>query len=134
MDGFYALFENYWWLLFPFGVFVFIGFGGLFSHRRAQARIALLKTYAEAGTEPPAELLRAIQEEGGEGTGSAPSSGRGTSSFLVILFLGLAAVFAGAGYTGVFGQEAQIFYFVAAILGVLALAFLVSGIAGRRSN
>lgn len=51
------------------------------------------------------------------------AGGASTSAFLVILFTGLGSIFAYAGYSGWMdlGEEA---YFVAAIMGVLALAFL----------
>ena len=57
--------------------------------------------------------------------------GRGTTTFLVILFGGLAAIFAYVGWSGMFGEEEAGFYFVSAILTVLAIAFLFSGVAGR---
>lgn len=135
MDGFYGVFSGYWWLLFPFFWFVAAGWNSYMRFKRTQAKVELLKTYAAAGKEPPAELLASLDGgDDGEDDGQADSGdGRGTTTFLVILFGGLAAIFGAVGYFGVFGMEGPEAYFVSAILGVLAFAFLFSGIAsGRR--
>ncbi len=134
MDGFVSLFQGYWWLLFPLGFFIAAGFSSFMRYKRTQAKIELLKTYAAAGKEPPAELIASLDasDEGSSGDGSDSSDGRGTTTFLVILFGGLASIFAIVGYLGIFGLEGAEAYFVAAILGVLAAAFLFSGIAGGR--
>jgi hypothetical protein len=134
MDGFYDLFSSYWWLLFPLGFFVAAGFSSYMRYKRTQAKIELLKAYAASGNEPPAELLASLDtpdHKGYEG-GDETSDGRGTTVFLVILFAGLASIFGAVGYLGILGMEGPEAYFVAAILGVLALAFLFSGIAGGR--
>jgi len=132
MDGFYALFSSYWWLLFPLGFFIAAGFSSYMRYKRTQAKIDLLKTYAAAGKEPPADLIAGLDAIEGGGGDSDSGDGRGTTVFLVILFGGLAAVFGAVGYLGLFGMEGPEAYFVAAILAVLAAAFLFSGIAGGR--
>lgn len=137
MEG---LFHAYWWLLFPVAFFLAQGWSSFMRYKRSQAKIDLLKTYAAAGKEPPANLVASLNEDSarddehdwtGSGDGSSGGSG-GTTAFLVILFTGLAGIFAAAGYFGVFSESAEEFYFIAAILGVLALAFLVSGMFGGR--
>ena len=130
MDGFYALFSSYWWLLFPLGFFIAAGFSSYMRYKRTQAKIDLLKTYAASGKEPPADLIAGLDGIDGGSADSDDGDGRGTTVFLVILFGGLAAVFGAVGYLGLFGLEGPEAYFVAAILGVLAAAFLFSGIAG----
>ncbi len=135
MDSFSNLFDNYWWLLFPFFFFVAAGWSSYMRYKRTQAKIELLKAYAAAGTEPPAELLASLDgaDHGVSGDDADEEDGRGTTTFLVILFGGLAAIFGVVGYLGVFGMEGPEAYFVSAILAVLAFAFLFSGIAsGRR--
>ncbi len=132
MDGFYALFSSYWWLLFPLGFFVAAGFSSYMRYKRTQAKIELLKTYAAAGKEPPAELIAGLDAPDVSGDDADASDGRGTTTFLVILFGGLASIFGAVGYLGLFGLEGPEAYFVSAILAVLALAFLFSGIAGGR--
>lgn len=129
----YELFDSYWWLLFPLGVFLAIGFSSFLNYKRTQAKIELLKAYASSGTEPPAELLASldINNSSANDEGSNGESGRGTTTFLVILFGGLSVVFAATGLFGFLGIGVEA-YFIAAILGVLALAFLFSGIAGGR--
>ncbi len=133
MDGFYELFSSYWWLLFPLGFFVAAGFSSYMRYKRTQAKIELLKTYAASGNEPPAELLASLDvNDASSGEDADEGDGRGTTTFLVILFAGLASIFGAVGYLGLFGLEGPEAYFVSAILGVLALAFLFSGIAGGR--
>ncbi len=130
MSDFTNLFSSYWWLLFPLGFFIAAGWGSFMRYKSTQAKIDLLKAYAASGKEPPADLLASLDAKDSDEESSG--GGGGTTSFLVILFAGLASVFGGAGYLGVFGGEPQGFYFVAAILGVLALAFLVSGLFSKR--
>src|ERR1700690_2330043 len=56
---------RFWWLLFPL-----IGFGFAFwaiwlSHQRQKAAIDLLRTYASQGKDPPAELVKVLQNGDG---------------------------------------------------------------------
>jgi len=132
--GFVGLFEDYWWLLFPLGFFIAAGFGSWMRFKRTQAKMEILKAYAAAGKEPPANLIAQITDESEDDSDTDRKSPGGGSTFLVVLFGGLAAVFALVGRTGLLdnGQEMQEFYFIAAILGVLALAFLASAVFSRR--
>lgn len=135
MDSVVTLFSAYWWLLFPFGFLLLAGWNSLMETQRTQARFELLKAYAKSGQEPPQSLLAEIRAmEQGEDETPAPQNG--ATGFLVTLFTGLAGVFAILGYTGALGAYDAEFYVAAACLGVLALAFFVSGIAtgGRRRN
>lgn len=135
MDTFVAFFSAYWWLLFPLGFFLIAGWNSLMQLKQNQARFELLKAYAKSGQEPPAALLADIDAPGADYE-ATPQRETGATGFLVTLFAGLAGVFAILGYTGALGSYDAEFYVVAAILGVLALAFLVSGVAtgGRRRN
>lgn len=135
------LFQSYWWLLFPFFWFVSAGWDSMMRYKRTQSKIDLLKTYAAAGKEPPAELLASIDEpassrhdwSGDEGYRRYRGRGR---AFLVVLFAGLAGVFAYTGYAGLLGETGTEFYFIALIMGVLSLAFLVSALfkSGRKDD
>ncbi|MEO1039444.1 MAG: hypothetical protein AAFX09_07845 [Pseudomonadota bacterium] len=134
-NDFVSLFSSYWWLLFPLAFFIAAGWSSFMRYKRTQAKIELLKSYAASGQEPPKELLANLDskehvydDEADDGS----NSGAGTTSFLFILFAGLAGVFAFAGYSDLLGDMDQELYFVAMILGVLALAFLVGGLFGRR--
>lgn len=134
------LIAAYWWLLFPLAFFIAAGWSSFMRYQRTKAKIDLLKTYAAAGKEPPADLIASLERDSdrddehdwtGGGEGSSGGSGGG-SAFLVILFAGLAGVFAYAGWSGLIGDVREEFYFIAMILGVLALAFLASAIFRRR--
>ncbi|WP_417492925.1 hypothetical protein [Maricaulis sp.] len=126
------LFRNYWWLLFPLFWFISAGWGSLMRYKRTQAKIDLLKTYAASGKEPPAELLANLDkpdyarpEWSDDDEGGRPRRGRG-HAFLIVLFAGLAGVFAYTGYAGWMGESQSEFYFIALIMGVMSLAFLAS--------
>lgn len=132
------LFRSYWWLLFPLAFFLAQGWSSFMRYKRTKAKIELLKTYAAAGKEPPADLVASIDRDtdrddrhdwtsDGENEG-----GGGGSAFLVFLFAGLAGVFAYAGWSGLIGDVREEFYFIAMILGVLAVAFLASAVFRRR--
>lgn len=135
MDGFTSLFSAYWWLLFPLGFFLAAGWRNYLHFKSTQTKLELLKAYANSGQEPPAALLADVESDPASLERPA-ARGTGATAFLVTLFAGLAGVFAILGYTGALGSYDAEFYVVAAILGVLALAFLVSGVAtgGRRRN
>jgi hypothetical protein len=132
------IFHAYWWLLFPLFFFLAAGWGSFMRYKRTQAKIDLIKSYTAAGKEPPADLLASIdrdEDSDDDWTGSDKKSGGGGNAFLVILFAGLSGVFAFAGYTGLIGGVGEEMYFVAMILGVLALAFLAGAIfGGGRKN
>lgn len=134
MDDLSDFFYHFWWLIFPLAFFVAGGFSSFMRYQRTRAKIDLLKTYAASGKEPPAELLRNLDRED-ENNWHAESEDSGDKStgnaFLVILFLGLASVFAYEGYAGLLGMGG-VAYFVAMIMGVLALSFLANAIFRRR--
>ena len=57
------LFRSYWWLLFPLAFFVAQGWSSFMRYKRTKAKIELLKTYAAAGKEPPADLVASIDKD-----------------------------------------------------------------------
>lgn len=131
------LFERFWWLLFPLAFFIAAAWNSFMRYKRTQAKIDLIKSYTAAGREPPSGLIESLDrdEGGGDWTGMSDDShggGRqgGGSAFLVLLFAGLAGVFAYAGYTGWLGGNREEFYFIAMIMGVMAVAFLGAAIFG----
>ena len=133
------LFRSYWWLLFPLAFFVAQGWSSYMRYKRTKEKIDLLKTYAAAGKEPPANLVASLErdserddEHDWTGGDDGESSTGGGNAFLVFLFAGLAGVFAYAGYSGLIENVREEFYFIAMILGVLAVAFLASAIFRRR--
>jgi len=135
MDTFGDLFESYWWLLFPLAFFVIGGWNSFLRYQRTKAKVEVLKAYAQSGKEPPADLIRALESENDRSGDHWPDGGKeesgGSGVFLVVLFAGLSAVFAFVGYSGWLGDTTSM-YFVAMILGVLALAFLASSLFGKR--
>lgn len=133
-----TLFSSYWWLLFPLAFFVAAGWNSFMRYQRVKAKTDVLKAYAQSGKEPPADLVAALErdekrDDWDEDNSDSSSSGGGSTVFLVVLFSGLSAVFAYVGYMGWLGGERTSMYFVAMILGVLAAAFLFSGMfSGRK--
>lgn len=124
----------YWWLVFPLAFFVAGGWSSFLRYRRSKAKIELLKTYAAAGKEPPADLVQSLDldsklDDGWDemDTRHSANTGGGSNAFLVILF---------AGFAGVFYLETQmnwlgigtVGYFIALIMGVLSAAFLASAL------
>lgn len=128
-------FASYWWLLFPLAFFVAGGWNSLMRYQRTKAKIDLIKSYAAAGKEAPADLLASLDEDDDDGwtqmDGTSSGDSRGGSAFLVVLFAGLAGVFAYAGYSEMLGRNEE-FYFVALILGVLSVSFLAASLFGGR--
>jgi hypothetical protein len=54
---------QFWWLVFPLAWFVVGSIGQVLAYFRGRDAMRALKSYADQGREPPAELLRAVQGE-----------------------------------------------------------------------
>ena len=66
------LFDSYWWLLFPLGFLVFAFWDRWLYHQRQRHRLELLKTYAQQGKEPPADLAREAHPAADPGAPGGP--------------------------------------------------------------
>lgn len=135
------IFQDYWWLIFPLFWFLAAGWRSFMRYKRTQSKIDLLKTYAASGKEPPAELIASLDKPDYQDPDDSDGSysryrRRRSGPFLVVLFAGLAGVFAYTGYSDWLGEGNTEFYFVAMIMGVLSFAFLVSSIfkMGRKED
>lgn len=51
------LFRDFWWLVFPLSGIVFGAFQRWLAYRARRETLDLIKTYAAAGREAPAELV-----------------------------------------------------------------------------
>jgi amino acid permease len=61
------MFRQFWWLIFPLGWFAFGAYQNWLSYRANRDTLDLIKTYAEAGREPPAELLAKLSKRWNDG-------------------------------------------------------------------
>jgi hypothetical protein len=52
-----ALFHEFWWLVFPLTWCAYAAYRAWLADRARRDAAELLKTYAQAGREPPPELL-----------------------------------------------------------------------------
>jgi hypothetical protein len=62
---FYWLFSRFWWLIFPLfwmGAMVMAHWS---RHARANRALDIVKSYADQGKEPPAELMKSLQGDVG---------------------------------------------------------------------
>lgn len=125
---FYEFATSFWWLIFPIGW----GFAGLlrviFRHHRAEQTLALLKSYADQGKEPPPELLALLRIE------PRPESRRDSSGLLIPLFVcaGVCAAFAFFGLSA--RGPGTPFFFVAIIMAGCVLGFGMMYLARRRDE
>lgn len=133
------LFRSYWWLLFPLGWMVAGGVHSILNYFRQKETLKLIRTYAEKGQEPPASLLKILEQpidsdaEMWRSTGSG-SSGNDGNWFSVVLFGLLAGGFGYAAWTDMYGAG-EAFLIVAFVLGALSVACLVSALVrGRRGR
>jgi hypothetical protein len=53
----YALFNEFWWLVFPLSWFAVSAWRNWLSYRAERETMDLMKTYARNGNEPPVELV-----------------------------------------------------------------------------
>jgi hypothetical protein len=131
---FYWLFSHFWWLIFPL-FWMVIRMTGLWSrHSRANRALDIVKSYADQGKEPPAELLKGLQQESGPcGYGWGGRRWRTPEERLgrAFLFAALACAF---GFMAFWPQENGNWHphhvfglvFVTAILAACAISNLLS--------
>ncbi|MES2862121.1 MAG: hypothetical protein V4701_11650 [Pseudomonadota bacterium] len=131
------LFRSYWWLLFPLGWFVSVGFSSLLNYRKQKDALGLIKTYAERGEQPPEALMKVLDRPiDAENEGRSYDYGAGRrngSAFSLVLFAILAVGFGYASYADIYGAG-DAFLIVAFVMGALAAATLVQALVSRRSK
>ncbi len=59
---FFTLFSRFWWLIFPLFWMAYAMVRLWLRHARANRGLEVLKSYAEHGKEPPAEVLAALKD------------------------------------------------------------------------
>jgi hypothetical protein len=127
------LFRSYWWLLFPLSWFVFGGFQSFLNYRRQKDTLNLIRTYAEKGQEPPAALLKVLEQpidDDDRWSGGRSRAGEG-SWFSAILFGVMAVGFGYGAYTDTYGAGPAL-VIVTFVLAGLCLACLFQALrAGR---
>lgn len=63
------MFRQFWWLIFPLSWFVFAAYQSWLAYRANRDTLDLIKTYAQAGREPPPELLARLNKRWNDGDG-----------------------------------------------------------------
>jgi amino acid permease len=128
------LFRSYWWLIFPMSWFVFGGYQSWLSYRANKDTLDLIKTYAQAGREPPPELLAKLNKRWNEGDefDERPRrrERRQRTWSQVALFGCLCAGFSYASVTDLY-EAGPAFIIVAFVMAALAVAAVVSILVDR---
>ena len=130
------LFRSVWWLIFPLSWFVVGGYRSWLSYRANRDTLDLIKTYAQAGREPPPELLAKLSKRWSDGDDNDHDHDhddlrpryrrrRERSWYQVVLFAGLCAGFTYGAATDLY-EAGPAFVIVAFVMGALSLASLVS--------
>jgi len=125
--------ERFWWLVFPLAWFIGAGWNSLLNYRRQRATIDLIKSYADAGKEPPAELIRALERPVDEdGVPAGPRQNWGW--YQVVLFGALAAGLYYVSSINLFGDDGfnNMLFLASIVLAALALASIVAAVSFRR--
>jgi len=67
-------FFSFWWLVFPIGFFIAAAFDRWLAYKKSQDRLMILRSYTDAGKDPPPELIKALarDEEEDEESAYAP--------------------------------------------------------------
>jgi len=124
----YWLFNRYWWLLFPLFWGISQMVKSVLRHKRAQAALEVLQSYASQGKDPPAELVAVLrQPDQAEGKSNRHGSYRHYGWIPVFLFGALAG---GFGLMAIFPPDKDIppvvMPFVALIMLGLCLGYLMA--------
>lgn len=123
------LFSHFWWLIFPLFWMVMGMFRLWLRHSRANRTIDILKSYADQGKDPPPELLAALRS-----TDFAKFRRVSGGSWIpFFLFVALTAGFTMLGLSAD-RHEAMGLFFVAIVMGGLAVGFLVTALTHRRDR
>lgn len=117
------LWVQYWWLIFPLMWFVTSILRMWSQHRSRKDTLELLRTYASQGKEPPAEVLKTLENGGPSYRGSRTGLHRCWSR--VAVFASLALGFGTMAYLNRAVGTEHGALFVAVIMGALALGFLL---------
>jgi len=139
------LFRSYWWLLFPLAWFVAGAFDQILRYQRHRDTLNLIRTYAEKGQEPPAELMKRLDGREAAVDDLDDSDDRYSRRaarryrrgyryggwYSVVLFGALASGFGAAASMDIFGAG-EAFLIVAFVMGALFLANLVQTLMTRR--
>jgi hypothetical protein len=128
---------HHWWLIFPIFGFGIAFFSIWLQHRRHHSWMQLMNTYAAQGKEPPPGVLNAANTwQANAWQGGYGCYGRRVGSYFdgrrAIIFGAIAAGFAFAYYNNPSHNEA--FGTVAAIMGALAIGFLLISLLRPRPN
>jgi|SRR6185503_6474547 len=59
---FYRIFTSFWWLLFPLGWAIGQLVKNFLRHARAKEALSVMKSYADQGKDPPAELVTLLRQ------------------------------------------------------------------------
>jgi amino acid permease len=138
------MFRQFWWLIFPLSWFVFGAYQSWLSYRANRDTLDLIKTYAQAGREPPPELLAKLSKRWNDGDdldetdeGEERSRRRHHRRYRrhnswsrVALFGCLCAGFTFASVTDLY-EAGPAFVIVAFVMGSLTVAFAVSILVDR---
>ena len=134
------LFRSFWWILFPLSWFVFGAYQSWLSYRANRDTLDLIKTYAQSGREPPAELLAKLNKRWNDGDEHEDRYDRDERRryrrrgprgwYHVVLFATLGAGFTYAAVTDLYGAG-EAFVIVAFVMGALSLATIVSLLVDR---
>jgi len=131
---FYWLFNRFWWLIFP--IFWMIARIVRLSLRHSNANRALdiIKTYADQGKDPPAELLAALRDRRDAEDRHYPGPEHGWVRFC--LFAALAVGFGVLAFIPSDLSEGHefAFIFVAIVMVGLALGGLISALMKPRPD
>ena len=128
------LFRSYWWLLFPLSWFVISGFQSFLNYRRQRDTLNLIKTYADKGQEPPAALLKVLEQpiDDQDGTWSRSRGRAGEGAWFSTILFGVMAVGFGYGaYTDMYGGQPALII-VTFVLAGLCLACLFQALRSGR--
>ena len=130
-------FGQFWWLIFPISWFVFGAYQSWLSYKANRDTLDLIKSYAQAGREPPPELLAKLSKRWNDGDEHDDRDDRRRYRrrgprgwYHVVLFASLGAGFAYAAVTNLYGAG-EGFVIVAFVMGALSLASLVSLLVDR---
>ncbi|WP_297511539.1 hypothetical protein [uncultured Caulobacter sp.] len=121
------LFRQFWWLIFPISWFIFGAYQSWLSYRANRETLDLIKTYAAAGREPPAELLSKLNRrwlEDDHYERPRYRRRRERTWYHVVLYGMLSAGFGFAASTNIYGAG-EAFTIVAFVLGAVCAATLV---------
>ncbi len=126
------IWNQYWWLIFPLLWFAWMMVRTWLQHRTRREALDVVRAYAAQGRDPPAEVLKILEVRPDAGF---PRRDRTIGLWhRVVIFASISIGFGVLAYSNPAGSDARGTFFIAVLMGVMALGHLAIALLKPKPN